>query len=917
MYIRLARFLALHARSILVFWVLVVVASALVATTGFGNPLWNRLISDVPQATPSESHTGQKLLESHYTKSYGVLAYVQGVDFRAEFKSAENTAQQLRDLKEQAENHGAQAKTLGDQAKAAGGEAQRLGLEARQAGARGDIAKAGVLAEQAQSAARRAQDLAGQAQSAGGQALVLGNKAKALSQPDWPVARSLHEALAPIEAELKTIPQVKSVAYPFVEYNAMLDPQARELAAKNRQGFVVAVSLDLADGGQPGKYPSEKMLKVVRHTEGILGKVQAAVAKHVPDNAKVAPLRVRITDQDLVNKAGIQTLKEDLVRSESIGIPISFLVMAIVFGGFLAALLPLGSAGVAISMSLALMLGMTYIFEQQSFAVNVISVLGLGLSIDYGLLIVSRFREELARLKSLPQSEWSPDFSAIKKPKTVARLQHLDPRHLRALEITVATAGRTTFFSALTVAIAASGMLFFRAELLKSLGIAGFSVVLLAMIAAITLVSSLMFLFAAKLERPSILARIPGLRWVVRRAAVDTVALGDGTAMVSSDSLGASPVASRTSLESSLDSGKPTRKSLFDRVAHGVARRPWLSFILSAAVLVAACLPLSYLPLRNSLFDLLPIHNQQRLLYEDLAQEVPRVGLPPLRVVAKDTPPEKLDKWMATHVADLKGVAHVFAANPLGDTKDSVAIVQLETTDPGSRAAEDVVKAVRAQAHDFERFVVGQAANQIDFIDSLVEGLPWVLTVLVAITIFLLFMMSGSVVIPIQALVINTLSLMATLGISTLVFVDGIGVGWLGAKQLPGLESYVIVMLMCFGFGLSMDYELFLLSRMKEVWDETASAKRSVIEGLSRSGRIVTSAATILVFVFLCFVTGNMIVLKQVGFILAVAVAFDATIVRMVLVPSVMALFGRANWWAPGPLRRWHNKVSEKLGHLE
>ena len=118
MYIRLARFLALHARSILVFWVLVVVASALVATTGFGNPLWNRLISDVPQATPSESHTGQKLLESHYTKSYGVLAYVQGVDFRTEFKSAENTARQLRDLKEQAENHGAQAKTLGDQAKA-------------------------------------------------------------------------------------------------------------------------------------------------------------------------------------------------------------------------------------------------------------------------------------------------------------------------------------------------------------------------------------------------------------------------------------------------------------------------------------------------------------------------------------------------------------------------------------------------------------------------------------------------------------------------------------------------------------------------------------------------------------------------------------------------------------------------------
>lgn len=1110
MYIRLARFLALRARSILVFWILVVVASGLIATTGFGNPLWNRLISDVPQATPSESHTGQKLLESQATKSYGVLAYVEGVDFRKEFAAAAGIAKQLDELKTKAERQGDEAKALGDQAKAAGDPAKALGEKARAAGdaakrlgaqakttgnraqvlgaqaqslgaqaqqlkaqaeaagaqaqaagaqaqelkaqaeaagaqaqaagaqaqelqaqaeslgtqaqaagaraqqlaASGDLAgaqaaqqnasqlgqqaksvgeqaartgqeaqqlgqtahelgtKAAAAGTQAQQLAAQAQDFGAQAQAAGKQAQAkaaqaqdlgkraktlgnqaktkgaearrigdeakdkgdiasdlaerakalgdeaqaLGDKAKALAEPDWPVAKAVHKALEPIEKELKAIPQVTSVSHPFVEYNAMLDSQARELVAKDRRGFVFVVTLDLTDGGKPGKYPSEKMLRVVRRVEKVLGKVEPTVAKTIPASAKDGDFRARITDQDLVNAAGIQTLKEDLIRSESIGIPISFLIMAVVFGGFLAALLPLGSALVAISMSLALMLGMTYIFEQQSFAVNVISVLGLGLSIDYGLLIVSRYREELARLKTLPLSDWAPDFSAVKKPQTVRRLKRLDPRHLRALEITVATAGRTTFFSALTVAIAASGMLFFRAELLKSLGIAGFSVVLLAMIAAITLVSSLMFLFAAKLEKPSILSRIPGLRWLVRRTGVDAVATGDAE---TADSLGASPSASEASLESSLESVKPAKKPLFDRVAHGVTRRPWMSFIISAVVLTAACLPLSYLPLRNSLFDLLPIHNEQRILYEDLAREVPRTGLPPLRVVAKDTTPEQLDKWMATHVADLKGVSHVFAAAPLGDTKDSAAIVQLETDDPGSHEAEDVVREVRAQPHDFERFVVGQAANQIDFIDSLVEGLPWVLSVLVAITIFLLFMMSGSVVIPFQALVINTLSLMATLGITTLVFVDGIGVELLGAKQLPGLESYVIVMLMCFGFGLSMDYELFLLSRMKEVWDETSSAKRSVIEGLSRSGRIVTSAATILVFVFLCFVTGNMIVLKQVGFILAVAVAFDATIVRMVLVPSVMALFGRANWWAPGPLRRWHNRVSEKLGHLE
>ncbi|MDD7540789.1 MAG: MMPL family transporter [Mobiluncus porci] len=1091
MYIHLARFLALRPRKILAFWIFVVIASALIALTGFGNPLWNRLISDVPQATPSESNTGQKLIESQMTTSYGVMAYVEGVDLRGEVGKAEEIAKQLDELKKQAEDQGDEAKALGDEAKAAGdpakalgdqakalgnqatalanrakslgNQAQALGDQAREAGARaqelktqaentgaqaqvagakaqelkpqaesaaakaqeagakaqaagakakglqaqaeaaaakaqaaaatGDLAAAaaaqkeaetlgaqaktageaaGQLATEAATLGANAQDLGAQAQAAGAeaqrladqaqdlgaqaaaagakaqdkageaerlgaqatrlgsqaktkgneakrlgdaakdkgdiaqnladrakalgdQAKALGDQAKALSEPEWPVAKSLNTALKDIETRLKKIPEVKSVTHPFVEYNAMLDPLARELVAKNQKGFVFVVTLDLTDGGEPSKTPSQEMLQVVREVEDIVSDVGPTVSKAIPADAKLDNFRARITDQDLVNSAGIETLKTDLVRAESIGIPLSFLIMAIVFGGFLAALLPLGGAGVAISTSLALMLGMTYIFEQQSFAVNVISILGLGLSIDYGLLIVSRFREELARLKTLPEEDWLPDFSTVRNPKKVERLKKLDPRHLRALEISLSTAGRTAFFSALTVAIASSGMLFFKAELLKSLGIAGFSVVLLAMIASLTLVSALMFMFATKLEKPSVLGKIPGLRRLVEAAEPEVQAGAQAE-------------------DTSKHSGK---KPLFDRIAIGITRRPWLSFILSAAVLVAACLPLSYLPLRNSLFDLLPIHNEQRLLYEDLADQVPRTGLPPLRVVAVDTPPEELDQWMEEQVANLEGVDKVFNAAKLGETGNSVAVVQLETDDPGSYAAEDVVKEVRAQPHDFDRYVVGQAANQIDFIDSLVAGLPWVLTVLISITFVLLFTMTGSVVIPIQALVINTLSLMATLGISTLVFVDGFGVELLGAKQLPGLESYVVVMLMCFGFGLSMDYELFLLSRMKEVWDETASAKRSVIEGLSRSGRIVTSAATILVFVFLCFITGHMIVLKQVGFILAVAVAFDATIVRMVLVPSVMAIFGRINWWAPGPLRRLHNRFSERLGHLE
>ena len=1061
MYVKLARFLALRPKRVLAFWILVVIATALSAVTGFGDPLWNRLISDVPQATPSESHTGQVMVESHQTAAYSVMAYVSGVDLRAELEQAPKLASQLDEMQAQAENQGDEAKKLGDEAKAAGDPAQTLanqaralgakatelgnratslgnqakalghvaqeagakaqelkaqaeaaGAKAQEAGAKaqelkaqaeaagakaqqlaasGDMAGAGAAKAQAeqlgaaaqqagaqaqeqvaaaqqlgaeaqaagteaQTEAARAQEIGAQAQAAGEQALAsgnqaqslaaqarrlgdqakakgdraqelgdqakdkgdiakdlanraqalgdaaqaLGDQAKALSEPDWPVSKALHTELKQFETKLKGMPHVDTVSYPFVEYNAMLDPQARELVAKDGQGFVIVATMDLRVNGKAQKTPPEQFEPDVRNVEKALGELESTLKSALPKDAVQSDFRVRVTDADLVNDAGIQTLKNDLVRSESIGIPLSFLIMAVVFGGFLAALLPLSGAMVAISTALAIMLGMTYLFEQQSFAVNVISVLGLGLSIDYGLLIVSRYHEELVRLRDLPEDEWKPDFSGVKKPKTRERLEALNPRYLRALEITLSTAGRTTFFSALTVAIASSGMIFFRPELLKSLGIAGSSTVLLAMIAALTLVSALMFMASARLEKPSILTKIPFLRRFMGN--VEPAHVKHQVAQ-SKDPDGAPEV------------DPETENTFFYRVSVAVTRKPWLSFIVSATVLVAACLPLATLNLRNSLFDMLPVHNDQRLLYEELSAQVPRTGLPPVRIVAEDTTPEELDAWTEANLSDIKGIAQVFAASQLGDTKDSVAIVDLETKDIGSPQAERIVKEIRDKPHDFERYVIGQAANQIDFISSLAQGLPWVLSVLVIITIILLFLMTGSIVIPLQALVINTLSLMATLGISTLVFVDGFGVELLGAQKLPGLESYVVVMLMCFGFGLSMDYELFLLSRMKEVWDETGSARLSVIQGLTRSARIVTSAATILVFVFLAFVTGHMIVLKQVGFILALAVAFDATIVRMVLVPSVMALFGRVNWWAPRPLRRLHNRFSESFTH--
>ncbi len=1159
MYVKLARFLAVRPLKVLVFWIIMVIASALIAATGFGTPLWERLVSDVPQATPSDSNSGQKLLDAQATKDYGVVAYITGIDLKAEYIEAPKLAAQLKQLKEQAESQGDKATQLGDQAQAAatpaqdlgdeatalGNQAQNLGANAKtlgelarqlgdQAQAEGEVAQtlktraeaaaaqakdlgaqaqdlktqaeaaaaqaaaaggpqlqqlqaqaqeaaakaatltaqahtqderaktlqaqsataatqaeqltaagdtqgaalaqaqaqdlaaaaakaqtqAAALAAQAQAqtdrtqqlqaqaqaaatpeiqqlmaraqdlatqaqqtgtraeaAATQAKDLGTQAQEAGtraqetaahaqanapqarrlGQeattlgglaeskgaqakdqgkiaadlgvraralgdsARELGERATQLAEPNWPVARALHAALAKAEADLKEIAQVKSVSHPFVEYNAMLDPQARALVAKDGHGFVFVVNLDLSQGSETGKLPSADMLRVLRRVEARLAGLYSDIrgdglAPGTPSHA----LRVQITDQRLVHDSALQTLRNDLTRSEAIGIPLSFLIMAVVFGGFATALLPLGGAAVAITAALAIMMGMTYLFEQQSFAVNVISVMGLGLSIDYGLLIVSRFREELARLRKLTPDQYGLDLSGVRSARARARLEALNPRYLRALEVTLATAGRTTFFSALTVSVASGGMLFFRPDLLKSLGIAGASVVLLSMIGALTLVSALMFRFAGSIEKLSVLAKIPGLRRLVAAADPEhshALEVASGGEVAGAEAANLEPGNATSTPQPKAGLARPRKLTFFDRFAGFITRWSWPSFIVSAVVLVLACVPLGDLHLRNSLLNLLPLQSQQRILMEDLNQQVPRAGMTPIQIVAPGVSPEELDEWTARHVAGVEGVSQVFAASSLR-SDGATAKVRLEGQDFGSRQAEDVVRQIRAASHDFEMYVTGQAANQLDFVGSLEQGLPWVLGVLVMMTFVLLFLMTGSVMIPLQALVINTLSLVATLGISTLVFVDGWGVGLLGAKALPGLESYVVVMLMCFGFGLSMDYELFLLSRMKEVWDRTGSAKLSVIVGLSQSARIVTSAATILVFVFLCFVTGHMIVLKEIGFILALAVALDATVVRMVLVPSAMAILGRANWWAPGPLRRWQQRVSQRLGQI-
>jgi len=239
----------------------------------------------------------------------------------------------------------------------------------------------------------------------------------------------------------------------------------------------------------------------------------------------------------------------------------------------------------------------------------------------------------------------------------------------------------------------------------------------------------------------------------------------------------------------------------------------------------------------------------------------------------------------------------------------SVINVYMVNPDPGSAEAKAVVSSVRGNRTEYQTWVTGQTAALVDFTAALAAQAPAAIAVVVLATFVLLFLLTGSILVPIKALLINIVSLGASLGVLVWVFQDGHGESLLGFKSTGGIETIIPILVVALGFGLAMDYEVFLLSRIKEFRDQGMTNNEAVVAGLQRSGRIITSAALIVVLVFSGFVAGELLVIKQTGVALAVAVTVDATLVRCLLVPATMTLLGEWNWWAPAPLRRLHNRL--------
>ena len=635
-------------------------------------------------------------------------------------------------------------------------------------------------------------------------------------------------ALEPVHKELGSLVGQTNVLDPFVVPGMLDQPAARVLASKDLDGFLLVVTVD--PNGEEVSSPDdqeyqEKVADMVEQVEARLAQVPGEL------RSVSATAQGIVSDDHLMSAAVSQQVESDLVRGEMIALPVTLVVMVLVFGGFLAAGMPILGALSSIAGSFGVLWIASTLVDLQSFVVNIVTVIGLGLSIDYALLITSRYREELAQPAQVPQ-----ESAGAGQARRNRRRSRRSGPVAQALTTTITTAGRTVLFSGLTVAISLFSLLLMGTDVLRSIAVASIAVVLIAVAAALTLVPAVLVLAGERLARPSPLGRLPVLACLL--------------------------------------------------------------------ILVALALPVRGMHLLTSTTELLPSASPQRTYLTVLQEDYPATQQQDATLIIAATGQE-VTTFINDQVAAAPGVDSVLQSATAGQ----YTVVYLDLAGDGTQASsERAVQAVRDLAAPADTWVTGQAASQLDFRSAVLDGLPWVVAVIALATFVLLFLMTGSVLVPFKALVINALSLAASIGVLVWVFQEGHLTGLLGFTPIGGVEAYVVVTAVGVGFGLAMDYEVFILARIKEYWDAGCDNDTAVERGLQHSGRIVTSAALIMVLVFLGFVGGDLLIIKQVGLALAVIVALDATLVRMLLVPATMTLLGRWNWWAPQPMRRLYER---------
>ncbi|HEY6748118.1 MAG TPA: MMPL family transporter [Mycobacteriales bacterium] len=547
-------------------------------------------------------------------------------------------------------------------------------------------------------------------------------------------------------------------------------------------------------------------------------------------------LDTRIGGTTTVGRDINERVSADIARAETLSMPILLVLLVIVFGSVVAAGLPLAIGAIAILGAFTGLRVLSLFTEVSVFSVNVVTILGMGLAIDYGLFVVSRYREELSR--------------------------GLDPQ--AALVRTMATAGRTVAVSGLTVAVSLSGLLIFPQVFLRSMGAGGIAAVLVAVVAALTVLPALLAVLGPRIDA------LP-----VRRRRTRLVTDVGGWA----------------------------------RLARSVMRRPVLYAVGVVAVLLALGTPFLHVAFGGIDSRALPAATESRQVAETLDRDFPAGATDPVQAVVTlpaGAPARALDDW----VAGARTVPGVTAAT-IADRGDRTARVDLGFAgDPMGADARALVDRVRAlpPPEGGTVLVGGTTAQLTDLLAGLGRLLPLAGLIVAGATVLLLFLAFGSVVLPVKALLMNALSLTASFGAIVWIFQDGHLSGLLGFTSTGTLEATQPILVLAIVFGLSMDYEVFLMSRIRERWLATGDNTEAVAAGLQRTGGIITTAALLLVVVIGAFSLSGISFIKLIGVAMAIAIVVDATVIRALLVPATMRLLGRWNWWAPAPLRRFQER---------
>ena len=532
----------------------------------------------------------------------------------------------------------------------------------------------------------------------------------------------------------------------------------------------------------------------------------------------------------VVGNAITKKISKDLSISEAISIPLTFILLAFVFGALAASAMPL-VVGVAAILGAFFILYLISLFTTVSiYALNLTTGMGLGLGIDYALLMVNRFREELHHGNSVEDS----------------------------LITTLKTAGKTVFYSGLTVFVTLLSLTFFPLPFLKSFGYAGTSVVALAVAGALFGLPPILALVGPKVDKG-----------VIRRSAIT-----------------------------------PKEDGRWAQTARMVMKRPVAVVLLALIVLGIFAAPLKNIAFSQGDSRMLPASNPAAIATAIQASRFPGQTSNPIEIIVMNGAGK--DAEIAAYSAELAKVPGVVAVTPPQTYGSDIRIVAYESMLPRTPEAQKMIHDVRAVQSPEGTLVGGVAADYTDSQDGIAHTLPWALGWIALSVLILIFIFTGSIILPIKAVLLNFLSLAATMGALTWVFIDG-HLQWLvGSFTLTGtLDTSIVILISVVVFGLSMDYELFLLSRIREEHMAGKSNIESVATGLQRSARIITAAAVLLAVVFAAFITSGVTSIKSMGFGVALAVILDATIVRALLVPALMRLFGERNWWAPRWMQRF------------